>query len=432
MLNRVYKKSKQLVKRGLRVIGPGFISGASDDDPSGIATYSQTGALFGYSQLWMALFSLPFMTVIQVMSGRIGLVTGKGLARVIREYYSRPALYVVVTLLFIVNVINIGANLGAMAASAQLLIQGIPFLVWLAFMTVLILALEIFVSYKRYANVLKYLAFSLFAYVVVAFVVKQDWGMVLRSAVIPSIRFDHEYLMNIVAILGTTISPYLFFWQASQEVEEGIAHRRATKTAVRPPIISWGHIVRLRLDTVVGMLFSNVIMFFIIITAAATLHAHGITWITTADQAAEALRPLAGDLTFVLFAAGIIGTGLLSVPVLAGSASYAVAETFNLKEGLYRSLRQAEGFYGVIVVATVAGLLINLTPLEPFQLLYFTAILNGLAAPILMYFIVRIARNQKIMGEYVSSRRSEVLGWIITAIMGAIGVALIASFVVGR
>ena len=417
---------KKKIKKILKLLGPGFITGASDDDPSGIGTYSQTGAQFGYSQLWTAPFSFPFMTVVQEMCGRIGLVTGKGLARVIKDNYSKKILYFSVILLLIANSINIGADLGAMAASGQLLI-GIPFSVWLILITATTLILEIFVPYRLYSKFLKYLTLSLLAYIIVVFTVQQDWKQIVLSTLIPSFSFNKDYLLNIVAVLGTTISPYLFFWQANEEVEEEIDHHKVNKLGGIPKL-SKRDIHSMRLDTVLGMFFSNLAMFFIITTTASTLHIHGITDIQTADQAAQALRPFAGDFAFLLFAAGIIGTGLLAVPVLAGSASYAVSETFNMKAGLYRKFNKAKGFYGVIIAATLIGLLINFTPIQPFQLLYYTAVLNGIVAPPLLVIIMLIGRNKKIMGEHVNSNFSNILGWLITILMGIAGIALIISF----
>ena len=413
----------------LKKLGPGFITGASDDDPSGIGTYSQTGAQFGYGQLWTALFTFPFMSVIQEMCGRIGLVTGRGLSAIIRTHYARPILYGALLLLVIANTINIGADLGAMAAAGNLLVGDIPFIYWLIGMTVLSLLLQVFVSYRVYSRYLKWLTLSLLAYIITAFVIHIDWAHVLRATLVPSIAFDKDYILNIVAILGTTISPYLFFWQAGEEVEEEVAKHKLAGMLSRRPKISRADIREMRWDTVSGMLFSNVVMFFIIAVTASTLAPHGITHINTADQAAQALRPLAGNFAYVLFAAGIIGTGLLAVPVLAGSASYAIAEAFGWKEGLYRKFRQAHGFYGVITLATLVGLLVNFTPIKPFEMLYYTAVLNGLCAPPLMVLIMLIANNKKIMGSHTNSGFFNILGWIITAVMAAAGGALVVGLV---
>ncbi len=414
------------IKKFLKILGPGFITGASDDDPSGIGTYSQTGAQFGYGQLWTALFSIPFMTVVQEMSGRIGLLTGQGLAGVIKEYYPRYILYFAVSLLLVANIVNIGADLGAMAASAQMLL-GIPFIFWLIGMVVLSLSLEIFITYKTYARYLKYLTLSLFGYIITVLVIKQDWSKILLSTFIPSLSFTKDYLMNIVGVLGTKISPYLFFWQADEEVEEEIEERKIKASGQGTPKINQQDIQKMRTDTVIGMVFSNLIMFFIIATTATTLHNHGITSIETAPQAAEALRPLVGNLAFLLFTIGIVGTGLLAVPVLSGSASYAVAETLGWKAGLYRKLKQAHGFYGVITIATLVGLLINFTPIKPFTLLYYTAILNGLCAPPLLVLMMLITNNKKIMGKNTNSSFSNIMGWVITLIMTASAIGLLWS-----
>lgn len=415
------------LKKILAKLGPGFITGASDDDPSGIATYSQTGAIFGYAQLWTALFSFPFMAFIQEMCGRIGIVTGRGIAGVARKHYAKPVLYFAVGILLIANTINIGADLGAMASAAGLLIN-VPFPVLLLVMTLLTLVLEVFISYRVYARFLKYLTFSLFAYIITVFVVKQDWQTIAFAAIIPSITFSKDYLLNIIAILGTSISPYLFFWQAGEEVEEEVEKGKLRIMGQGTPQIDKRDIRAMRIDTVFGMFFSQLIMFFIIVTTASTLHVHNITNIETATQAASALKPLAGDFAYLLFALGIIGTGFLAVPILAGSASYAISEAFSWKEGLYRKVTKAHGFYGVIILATLVGLLVNFSPIKPFQMLYYTAVLNGIVAPPLMILIILIANNPSIMGKYTSSRFSNTFGWIITGIMSLASFALFASF----
>lgn len=413
-------------KKFLKVLGPGFITGASDDDPSGIATYSQTGAQLGYTQLWMALFTFPFQNVIQEMCGRIGMVTGKGLAGVIRRYYGRPLLSIAVLLLLVANTINIGADLGAMAAAGRLVLN-LPFVVLLLAITAVTLILEVFVTYKTYARFLKYLTFSLFAYIVAALVIHQDWKSIAIATVVPTISFSRDYLMNIVAVLGTTISPYLFFWQAGEEVEEEVAVGRLRQMGAGVPHVRVRDIREMRLDTAVGMLFSNLVMWFIIVTTASTLHLNGVLSVDTADQAAQALRPIAGNFAFLLFALGIMGTGLLAVPILAGSASYAIAEAFGWKEGLYRKFTQAHGFYGVITVATLIGLIVNFTPIKPFQMLYYTAILNGICAPPLMVLILIIGNNRTIMSKYTNSRFSNTVGWVITAVMAAAAVGLLVG-----
>lgn len=414
------------IKKFIKSLGPGFITGASDDDPSGIAAYSQTGAQFGYSQLWTPLFTFPFMTVIQEMCGRIGIVTGKGLAGVIGKYYTRGVLFVSVFLLVVANTMNIGADLGAMASSGQLIL-GLPFPVLLIGITLLIIILEIFISYKTYARFLKYLTFALFAYFVSALIIKQDWSRVFSATIVPNIIFSKEYLMNIVAILGTTISPYLFFWQTGEEVEEEVAEKKLYQMGAGVPKVTNKDIRKMRLDTAIGMFFSNIVMWFIILTTASTLNLSGVTNIQTADQAALALKPLAGDYAFLLFALGILGTGLLAVPILAGSASYAVTEAFGWREGLYRKFNKARGFYGIIIVATLIGLLINFTPIKPFQMLYYAAVLNGICAPPLLLLILLIGNNKKIMGKHTNSKISNTLGLLITIIMILASIGLLVT-----
>lgn len=421
-ISRAEQADNQLQRSGLLgklqvylgALGPGLITGASDDDPSGIGTYSQTGAIFGYAQLWMALYTFPLMAAIQEICARVALQTGTGLAETIRKNYPKPILYVCVALLVVANTINLGADLGAMAAAAQLLV-GIPFVIWLVGITIVTAVLEIFVNYKQYAKILRFLALSLFAYIFVVFVVPQDWGQIVRSTLIPSIQFNQDYLLNLVAILGTTISPYLFFWQASEEVEEEI-DKGKTSVAARKGVskveLKW-----MRTDVISGMLFSNVTMWFIIITTASTLFRAGVHQIDSAPQAAEALRPLAGNFAYVLFAAGILGTGLLAVPILAGSAAYAVTETFKLREGLSLKLRQAPGFYGVIAIATLVGAAMNFLGINPIQALYYTAVLNGVVAPPLLIMIMLISGNKKIMGDKINGPIARILGWLTTIAM---------------
>ena len=421
-MNRV----KNTIKKILKLFGPGFISGAADDDPSGIATYSQTGAIFGYKQLWTSLFVFPFLTVVQEMCGRIGIVTGKGLAGVARKHYSKPVLFFSVGLLAIVNIINLGANLGAMVSSVQLLI-GIPTIILFVFIVFGSLALQIFIPYKAYSRYLKYLAFALVAYIITAFLVKQDWPQAIYFTVVPNFDFSKTYLLNIVAILGTTISPYLFFWQAGEEVEEELAKNKIKGMGWGTPNINIRDIRQMKNSTIAGMFFSCLAMYFIILTTASTLHIHGIENIETAAQAAEAIRPFAGNFTFLLFTLGIIGTGLLANPVLAGSASYAVSECFGWKTGLYRKLKSAKGFYGIIIAVTMIGLLVNFSPIPPFKMLYYSAVLNGICAPPLLIMIMYISNNNKIMGKYTNSRFSNILGWIIIAFMSAAAVGLLIT-----
>lgn len=413
------KEKKSFISR----MGPGIVTGAADDDPSGIATYSQTGAQFGYSQLWTALFSFPLMLIVQEMCGRIGMVTGEGLAGVIKKYYSKKILAVAVLLLFIANTINIGADLGAMAATSKLVLGG-PFFFWLFVITVGTVLLQILVPYSSYAKFLKYLTFSLLAYIVTAFIVRQQWAQIMWSTFVPAFSFKKEYLLNIVAILGTTISPYLFFWQADQEVEEEIDHHKILGFGFGKPNVSKKDFKSLWMDTGIGMLFSNLIMFFIIVTAASTLGAHGITNVETATQAAEALRPIAGNYASLLFAIGIIGVGLLAVPILAGSASYAIAEAFGWKSGLSLTWKQAPAFYCVIILASTIGLFVNFLNIPPFKLLYYTAVVNGLIAPFLLVLILVVSNNKKIMGKHTNGIFSNALGGFITIVMFVAGMAL--------
>jgi NRAMP (natural resistance-associated macrophage protein)-like metal ion transporter len=411
------------LKKLLKKFGPGFITGAADDDPSGIATYSQTGAQFGYTQLWIALFATPFMIAIQEMCGRIGLVTGRGLAAVIKERFGKTVLLIAVALLLVANTVNIGADLGAMASSAQLVFGG-GFMVWLICMAIFILVLEIFITYKTYSRYLKYFALTLLAYVAAAFAVKQDWSHVFRSLFIPTVIMSKDYFFNLVAILGTTISPYLFFWQASEENEEEIADGKLVGMGEGVPKVTTDDIKKMRFDTATGMIFSNIITFFIIATTASTLGRVGIMNVATATEAAAALRPLAGPFASVIFALGVVGTGLLAVPVLAGSASYAVADTLGWRSGLYRKLKDAHGFYGIITIATFVGILINIIGVPPFRLLYYAAALNGVIAPVLMALILIIAGNKLIMGRRVNGPWAKILGWGATAAMFAASVAL--------
>jgi NRAMP (natural resistance-associated macrophage protein)-like metal ion transporter len=423
VFNFWYNQSVFKITKFLKRLGPGFITGSADDDPSGIATYSQTGAMFGYAQLWIALFATPLMIGIQEMCGRIGLVTGRGLAAVVKTRYGRPVLFGAVALLLFANTVNIGADLGAMASSAGLVFGG-PFVVWLVGMAVLILVLEIFVSYKVYARYLKYLTLSLLAYVVTAFVVKQDWPQILRSTLIPTIVVSRDYFFNLVAIMGTTISPYLFFWQASEENEEEIVDGKLKGMDEGVPKVTNNDLKKMRFDTAAGMIFSNIITFFIIATTASTLGRAGILSVGTATEAAAALRPLAGAFASFIFALGVVGTGLLAVPVLAGSVSYAVAETLGWRSGLYRKFKDAHGFYGVITIATLVGLLVNFTKIPPFRMLYYAAALNGVIAPVLMTLIMLIAGSKKIMGRRANGPLANTVGWIATGAMFSASLAL--------
>ena len=398
----------------IRRLGPGLITGAADDDPSGIATYSQVGAQFGFGLAWTMLFSLPFMIIIQEISGRIGCVTARGIADNLRRHYHPGLVRLVVLLLLVANVINLGADLGAMGAALQLLLGGNARLYTVAFGIVCVVA-EIFISYALYSGFLKWLTISLFTYVAVVFAVHVPWRQALLATAVPHLSFNHEQAMALVAVLGTTISPYLFFWQSALEVEErrrgGGLPLALTPREARPQFR------RIRIDTVVGMGVSNLIAICIIYATAATLHATGITNIQTSSQAAEALRPIAGEFSFVVFAAGIIGTGLLAVPVLAGSGAYALSEAFKWREGLDRRLLQAKSFYATIAVSTMAGAALNFTPLDPVKALYWSAVVNGVLAAPVMAVMMLVASNPRIMGRLTLSRTMRLGGWLATLVM---------------
>ena len=409
----------------LQILGPGLITGASDDDPSGIATYSQTGAQYGYQLGWILLFTWPLMCAIQEISARVGRVTGKGLAGVIRQHYPRPILYTLVSLLLLANTINIGADLGAMAAALNLLIGG-PAWLYVGVFAVVSVLLEVFVRYSRYVSVLKWLTLSLFAYVGTAFVVPVPWGSVAYSLVVPNVSFDVGFLTVVVAVLGTTISPYLFFWQASEEVEE-IAEVDGAKPLRRAPEQAEPEFQRIRIDTYLGMALSNAVALFIVITTAATLNAHGVTDIQTSSQAAEALRPIAGPFVFFVFALGIIGTGLLALPVLAGSAAYALSETFGWRAGLAHRPGRAAEFYITIAVATGIGALLNFIALDPFKALFWSAVINGVVAAPLMALMMHLASRRASMGRFTLPLPLKLVGWLATAVMGAAAVGMVAT-----
>lgn len=408
------KYKKNPFSRFLKILGPGLITGAADDDPSGIATYSQTGAQFGYGQLWTVVFMYPLMTAIQEACARIGAVTGKGIAAVVRDNYNKKMLYAVVLLVVVANTINIGANIGAMAESMRLIIP-IPFFYWAIGFTVLMLTLEIYTSYASYAKILKWLALVLFAYPITAIIAGQNWPIVLKALIIPHIEFNFAFFFILTGVLGTTISPYMFFWQASEEVEEEIKEKRLSQNCVNPPRISKRFMRNIRVDTILGMFFSEVIAFFIIVTTASVLNGNGVTNIETAADAAKALEPLvstfphSGLIAKSIFAAGVVGIGLLAVPVLAGSASYALSEALNWNEGLHLKIKKAHGFYSVIIIATLIGLLINFIGIDPIKALVFTAVFNGIAAVPLIFVIIKISGNNKIMGEYKNGKLSKAL-----------------------
>jgi NRAMP (natural resistance-associated macrophage protein)-like metal ion transporter len=413
----------------LRLLGPGLVTGAADDDPSGIATYSQAGAQFGYGLLWTVFLTTPFMIAIQLVSGQIGRVTGKGLAANVMELAPRWLVLALVSLLVAANTFNIAADIAAMGEALSLVIGGLNHEHALIFASTSTL-LQVFVPYRRYAPVLKFLTLTLFAYVATALTVSIPWSTALLAAVWPKTTINADYLLMVVAVLGTTISPYLFFWQASQEVEEMNQGkiRRPLRELTRGGVTE---IDRIKVDTTVGMIFSNLIAFFIILTTAAVLNAHGITNINSATQAAEALRPLAGDFTFLLFALGIIGTGMLAIPVLAGAAAYGVSEVFGWHATLEAKAPDAVGFYTIIAAATVIGFGLGFTGIDSIHMLVWSAVLNGIVAVPIMAMMMVIVANSKLMGRFKASRRLIILGWIGTGLMALAVVALFWSFLAG-
>jgi NRAMP (natural resistance-associated macrophage protein)-like metal ion transporter len=405
-------------------LGPGLTTGAADDDPSGIATYSQAGAQYGFQLLWLAGFTFPLMAIVQEMCARIGMVTGRGLAANIRQYYPRWVLYGCTFCLFLANTLNIGADLGAMAKGAQLIRPTFSFEALVLAFAIISLGLQIFTTYDKYAKYLKWLALILLSYIFSAVSVHLDFGKLIHSAVVPTISFSKEQIILITGILGTTISPYLFFWQTSQEVEEEILQGKTT-LKLRQEETTDKEIKDMRLDVWSGMFLSNIVMFFIIASCAVTLYSQGVTNITTAADAALALKPIAGDFAYVLFALGIIGTGMLAVPVLAGSASYAISESMGWKFGLYRKLKEANAFYGVIIIATLVGLAINFLNLDPIKMLIYSAVFNGLISPIVLVLIVLLAANKKIMGNHANHPAMTAVGWFVVALMVVAGAASI-------
>lgn len=421
---------RRSVNRFIRILGPGIVTGAADDDPSGIATYSQAGAAYGYGFLWVFPFVYPLLLAVQESCSRIGAVTGKGLAAVIKENYSRKLLFMSVLLVVVANTVNIGADLGAMASTTQLFID-IPYPLLAVLYSVLIILLVVFVSYKKYAKILKWLAIALLSYPVTAFLVGQNWPEIFQATFmsLPTVNADTIYIF--VGILGTTISPYLFFWDTSEVVEEEIVHHRLTGTGKAPRVNR--HFLRsIRLDNFMGMSLATITAWFIVIVCASVLFKNGITGIDTAADAAKALEPLvqgfpyAGLIAKLIFSVGVIGIGLLAVPVLAGSSAYAISETLGWKEGLHRKFMHATGFYVVIIAATFVGLLINFLGIDPIQALIFTAVFNGIAAVPLLWMIARVGNNQKIMGQYKNGVVSNIFVRIALVVMSA---AVIALFV---
>jgi NRAMP (natural resistance-associated macrophage protein)-like metal ion transporter len=420
-------KTGERLKSFVGELGPGLVTGAADDDPSGIATYSQAGAAFGYALLWTALVTLPLMTAVQLMCARIGIVTRQGLAAVLREHYSRWLLWFACLLLFVANTINIAADLGGMAAAASML-SGAPAVWFVPAFTILILALLVFGSYESMTRVFKWLTLVLFAYVVAAFAAKPDWDTVLWETIRPKITFSHDYLLTFVAILGTTISPYLFFWQAAQNAEQEEQRDNKMMEEGRPRRALRRELRASHRDVAFGMFVSNLIMFFIILTAGATLNRAGQTNIDTAEQAAAALRPLAGNFAYLLFTLGLVGTGMLAVPVLAGSAAYALAEAGAWNSGMSAKVHEARTFYGVIAIAMLIGMALNFAHLNAVRLLFWTAVLNGLLAPPLIVILLFVCNNPLVMGEHRNGWKLNVLGTLAALLMTFAGVALAFSW----
>lgn len=409
-------------------LGPGLITGAADDDPSGIATYSQTGAQYGFQLLWLSIFTFPLMAIVQEMCARIGLTTGRGLAGNIRINYPKWVLYICALTLFFANTLNIGADIGAMAKATQLIFPQMNFALLATVFTLFCAGLQIFSPYEQYAKYLKFLVFVLASYIVTALIVHLDIRQLLYHTFIPTITFSKDQIFLITGILGTTISPYLFFWQTSHEIEEEIAHGKTT-IRLREGTTD-KEVKKMRIDVWSGMLVSNSVMFFIIATCAAVLFTHGITNITSAADAAAALKPLAGEQAFLLFAVGIVGMGLLAIPVLAGSAGYTIAESFRWRSGLYRPLKEARAFYGVIIFSMLIGLAINFIGLDPIKMLIYSAVANGLAAPLILFLIVHMTSNKKVVKDRTNHPVISLLGWFITAIMTIAGIATIVSLFV--
>jgi NRAMP (natural resistance-associated macrophage protein)-like metal ion transporter len=424
-LEAAMMREKNPLKRFFKMLGPGLVTGASDDDPSGISTYAVAGASLGFATLWTALFSFPLMAAVQLMCAKVGMVTGMGLAAVLRQHYSRSLLYVAVIGLVIANTINAGADIGAIAAAINLLIP-IPIVAMIVPIALIILALQIWGSYRLIAKIFKWLSLALFAYIGSAFFAKPNWAGVLKGTLIPTLSFNAQFLSTLVAILGTTISPYLFFWQANQEVEEEISMGR--RTLAQRKGATDAEIKYARWDVNIGMLFSNVVMYFIILATAATLFKAGKTNIQSATDAAQALRPLAGDGAYFLLALGLVGAGFLAVPILTGSSAYAAAEALGGKYGFDKKPRRAKLFYGVIAASTLVGMLINFLGINPISALFWTAVINGFLAPPLLVVIMFIANNRKVMGDRVNGRWANLLGWATTVIMFAAAIGLVLTW----
>jgi NRAMP (natural resistance-associated macrophage protein)-like metal ion transporter len=440
------KRAYNLAKRGhyrkrfsrfLRILGPGIVTGAADDDPSGIATYSQAGAAFGTGLLWTFPLMLPLLIAVQESCSRIGAVTGKGLASILKDNYSKKLLYAALFLIVAANTVNIGADLGAMAASTKLIFNGLPFGVLAVIFAILTVLMETFVSYKGYVRVLKWIALVLFAYPITALLIGQPWGHLLRETFLPHPKINFTTIYIIVGMLGTTISPYMFFWDTSEVVEDEIVSHRIASLG-KMPHLTKSYLKGIKIDNLVGMAFAAITAWFIIVVCASVLFKHGVTTINTAADAAQALQPLvknfphAGLIAKLLFSVGVVGIGFLAVPVLAGSSSYAISETLGWKEGLHRKFRRAHGFYIVIAGATLVGLLINFLGIDPIKALVFTAVFNGIAAVPLLWMLVRVGNNPKIMGEYKNSRLSSTFIYITFGVMAASVLVLFYSMLLGH
>ena len=416
---------KQSIKYSLRIkaffkgLGPGLVTGASDDDPSGIATYSQAGAGFGYSTLWTALLTFPLMAAIQGMCARIGIVTSQGLTKTIKEHYPKSVLYLMLIFSFPAITFNIGADIQGMGAVAHMLFPQIPVFAFSLIITGILIFIIIKYPYQKIAKILTWLCFSLLLYFIVPFMVKQDWSEIIKNTFIPKIQFNKDFLLIFVAILGTTISPYLFFWQATMEAED-IANNKKGFVIVNKRVLK-----DMRVDVNFGMLFSNMVMFFIILTTGTVLYNAGIRQIDTVDQAAKALEPLAGKFTYLIFAIGILGTGMIAIPVLSGSQSYMLAETFGWEQGLTKKFTEAKGFYVTIIISLLIGLSLDFIGISPIKALVYTAILYGLISPVMIAIILHIGNNKKIMGEFTNSKLSNILGGTTLILMTVAAVALI-------
>ncbi len=413
------------IKRLLDRLGPGLITGASDDDPSGIGTYTQAGAALGYATLWTAVMTLPLMIVVQHICAKIGMCSGRGLAGVLRKFYPRWLLYPTVLGLVIANTINAGADIAAISAAINMFVP-IPIWAMVVPIAVAILVLQIWGSYRLIVKVFKWLTLSLFAYVIAAFLAHPNWSEVIKATFLPQITFDGQYITTIVAILGTTISPYLFFWEASEEVEEEKSEGR--RSVRQRKGATDAEIKKEKIDTITGMLFCNVVFYFVIVSAGATLHVTGQTNIQSATEAAQALRPLAGNLATVLFAIGLIGAGLLAIPVLTGSAAYAVAETFGWRSGLDEKPRRAKKFYGIIALSTLVGVAIDFLGINPISALFWTAVINGVVAPPLLIVVMLVSNNKKVMGARTNGVFTNIVGWLAAAVMFAAAVGMFVTW----